>query len=69
MNFDIFTICISSSLLFLDFLIKNARKHLANLGNVNSLILLSLIASFQRQIQIFVSRSAKIHYKGMDDSL
>ena len=67
MNFDIFTICISSSLLFLDFLIKNARKHLANLGNVNSLILLSLIASFQ--IQIFVSRSAKIHYKGMDDSL
>lgn len=70
MNFDIFTY-INSSLLFLDFLTKNARKHLVNLGNVNSLILLSLIAPFRlwRQIQISVSRSAKIHYKGMDDSL
>ena len=63
MNFDISTTYINSSLLFLDFLIKNARKHLVNLRNVNNPILLSLIASFrlQRQIQIFISRSAKIH--------
>jgi len=62
-NFDISTTYINSSLLFLDFLIKNARKHLVNLRNVNNPILLSLIASFrlQRQIQIFISRSAKIH--------
>ena len=63
MNFYISTTYINSSLLFLDFLIKNARKHLVNLRNVNNPILLSLIASFrlQRQIQIFISRSAKIH--------